>query len=320
MDQPGNDLLLRLRPLLSHDKKELLMKITDKNQKHGLRTKQVILRGYPAVIFCTAGYRVDEQEASRFILLSPEISQEKISAGIKQTIHKAADSSAFESSVNADPERSLLIDRIRAIKERYICEIHVPNEELMQSLFFAGKDVLKPRHQRDIKRFVSIVQSLAALNFWWRESDGKNIIANDEDIEQAHKLWSHISECQELNVSPFLYDIYKEAILPAFEEKNMSLKETEFGVIGVTRQEILNMHRTVTGRSLNPQTLRQQILPQLESAGLIYQETNPGNHREKLVYPGVALSGTREANSVLGGGVEAKNEGKQPLAHKDVGF
>jgi len=53
------------------------MKITDKTQKFGLKTKNVLLRGYPSVIFCTAGLKIDEQEATRFLLLSPEINQEK---------------------------------------------------------------------------------------------------------------------------------------------------------------------------------------------------------------------------------------------------
>ncbi|MBU0569359.1 toprim domain-containing protein, partial [Patescibacteria group bacterium] len=35
LDQPHNELLARLRPLLSHDKKEIMLKITDKSQKFG---------------------------------------------------------------------------------------------------------------------------------------------------------------------------------------------------------------------------------------------------------------------------------------------
>jgi len=41
LDQPHNQLLERLRPLLSHDQKELSYKITDKREKLGLRTKNV---------------------------------------------------------------------------------------------------------------------------------------------------------------------------------------------------------------------------------------------------------------------------------------
>ena len=56
-------------------RREAQVKITDKSQKHGLRTKNVTIRGYPSVIFCSAGLKIDEQEATRFLLLSPETNQ-----------------------------------------------------------------------------------------------------------------------------------------------------------------------------------------------------------------------------------------------------
>ncbi|MCX7661474.1 MAG: hypothetical protein N2Z79_02175, partial [Candidatus Omnitrophica bacterium] len=73
LDQPHTLLLEHLRPLLSHDEKEIRIKITDKSQKYGLKTKNAVIKGYPSVIFCSAGLKIDEQEATRFLLLSPEI-------------------------------------------------------------------------------------------------------------------------------------------------------------------------------------------------------------------------------------------------------
>ena len=106
LDQPHTHLLERLRPLLSHDKKEISIKITDKNQKQGLRTKNVILRGFPSVIFCTAGMRIDEQEATRFLLLSPEVNQEKIKFGISESIKKEADAENYRDWLEKNPEQS----------------------------------------------------------------------------------------------------------------------------------------------------------------------------------------------------------------------
>src|SRR3990167_2541895 len=111
LDQPHTQLLERLRPLLSHDKKEISIKITDKNQKQGLRTKNVILRGFPSVIFCTAGLRIDEQEATRFLLLSPEVNHEKIRQGILESIKKEADREKYKSWLEKDSKRQLLKER-----------------------------------------------------------------------------------------------------------------------------------------------------------------------------------------------------------------
>ncbi len=49
LDQPHTLLLQHLTPLPSHDKKEIQLKITDKTQKEGLRTKKQQQKEYPAV-------------------------------------------------------------------------------------------------------------------------------------------------------------------------------------------------------------------------------------------------------------------------------
>ena len=90
VDQPHPELLQRLRPLLSHDKKILTSKIVDKNQKGGNQTKTVSIQGYPTVIFCTAHTLMDAQESTRFILLSPQIHQDKLRASIELRIAREA--------------------------------------------------------------------------------------------------------------------------------------------------------------------------------------------------------------------------------------
>jgi hypothetical protein len=125
LDQPHTQLLERLRPVLSHDKKEINLKITDKNQRFGLKTKNVLLRGFPAVIFCTAGLKIDEQEATRFLLLSPETNQEKIRDAVCEKIRKETDGEAYQRWLDENPERSLLKERIRAVRQENIHEIKI---------------------------------------------------------------------------------------------------------------------------------------------------------------------------------------------------
>ena len=40
-----------MRPLLSHDKKQLLVKITDKTREGGHKIKDILIIGFPTVIF-----------------------------------------------------------------------------------------------------------------------------------------------------------------------------------------------------------------------------------------------------------------------------
>ena len=308
LDQPHTNLLAHLRPLLSHDKKEITIKITDKGEKHGLRTKNILLRGYPSVIFCTAGLQIDEQEATRFLLLSPEINQDKIRESISQAVRKASDSDAFKAWLEEDPKRILLKERIRAIKQANIHDIKIDAESAVKERFLSQCKMLKPRHSRDIKRLISIIKSFAILNLWWRERDGKTIIANAEDVDEAFKLWEKISVSQELNLPPYVYNLYQEIILPTWEEKNGGRSasfEDITGKLGITRQEILQKHYKVHGKMLDNSLLRMQILPMLETAGLITQEQDPNDKRKILIFPVTTSEKERfEGNSETEGGVE----------------
>lgn len=303
LDQPHTQLLERLRPLLSHDKREINLKITDKSQKFGLRTKNILLRGYPSVIFCTAGLKIDEQEATRFLLLSPETNQEKIREAIYEKIKKEADNDAYQKCLGNNPERRLLEERIMAIRQENISEIKIGLPEQITEWFFKKNKMLKPRHSRDIGRLISFMKSFALLNLWFREKNGSTIVANEEDIKNAFRIWENISESQELNLPPYIYHLYQEAILPMWEEKNnMSggLKES-----GLTRQDIIQKHYKVYGRFIADWQLRQQIIPMLETAGLIIQESNPNDKRQMLIYPTTPLTIPKEQdNSEPQGGVK----------------
>ncbi len=282
LDQPHNELLARLRPLLSHDKKEIAIKITDKTQKNGTKTKNILLRGYPSVIFCTAGLNIDEQEATRFLLLSPEINQEKIKQGISTTILKEADSESFKNWLEENPDRALLKERIRAIKLEGIKEINIISPKRIEERFLSINKKLKPRHQRDIKRLLSFVKAFALLNVWWREKSGSTITANEDDINEAFKLWDKISISQELNLPPYIYNFYKDIILPLYKVKNSNIIENKLGVL---RQELLEEHLRVYGRMMDSYQLRQQIIPMLEVAGLIMQEQDLKDKRKVMIFP-----------------------------------
>lgn len=282
LDQPHPELLKRLRPLLSHDQKDIAIKITDKKEKFGTKTKNIILKGYPAVIFCSAGLRLDEQEMTRMVLLSPEISQEKIREGIELGAKKEADLTKYNAWLEADERRKRLKQRVLAIKYEGVQEIRIPQIEKVLERFFSKHKRLKPRDQRDIKRLCSFIKMFALLNLWWRPRQESVIEVSEEDINKAFALWDKISKSQELNLPPYVYSIFQEVILPAWNDKNILGDNLE--PAGISRQEILQKHFEVYGRMMDSNQLRQQILPMLEIAGLINQEQDPHNRRRMLIY------------------------------------
>lgn len=300
LDQPHNMLLERLRPLLSHDKKEIPIKITDKTDKGGLRTKNIILRGFPSVVFCTVGLKVDEQESTRNLMLSPEQDQVKIKNAIHDGIIKSINSSSYNEKVETDNDRNLLKERMLAIKEANIKDIRIEDGSLVEDLFLKGKDILKPRYQRDITKFISLIKACTLLNFPFRKRVGDILIANKDDISEGYNLWENISKNLEYNLSPYVYNFYKDVVVPLFQEKN---KNDDMPQIGLLKKEILKKSQAIYGRSTDDWQFRHDIIPALENGGLITEEPDIDNRTRIMYYP-QTLNNESQDNSVQEVGVD----------------
>lgn len=308
-DMPDQSLLSRLRPILSHDQKESRLKITDKAQKGGNKTKNITLIGFPSVYFCSAGLKTDEQESTRFLMLSPSIEHDKIYQGIKQAILKASNSERFNQEINSDPNRNLLKKRILGIRQENISDVNIEDTEYVMKLYLKEGAGVRPRQQRDVKKVISIIKGFALLNLWFRKRDGNYIWASKEDIENAFELWNKLSYGQDYGLPPYLFEIYIKIILVLWNEPGNLFSEfsdTADKKKFITRKEILKKHFEVYRRSLSMSSLRQQILPQLEQVGLILQEKGGTDGREMIVIPLETEISIEEINSVEGLGVNTE--------------
>jgi hypothetical protein len=284
LDQPHFQLLEKLRPLLSKDMKELYYKITDKNQRQGLRTKNVIIRGFPSVFFCTTRTDPDEQEKTRMILLSPSTDQEKLRESLELVSLKKSNPEEYRKRIQHDPRRSWLVDRIKAIRQWGIREVLVPNDgKDVYERFMKEHVYLLPRHQRDFPRIFSFIKAHALLNCFKREKvlNGHAdkpvaIIANQADIDAGFQLYKEIEQSNELGLSPYIFKIYREVIQPLLNPQ-----------VGLSRKEIRSKYYTVFHKTLAAK-LEESVIMQLEGAGLIEQSPDPEDKRKMLVYPTVS--------------------------------
>ncbi len=275
LDQPHYTLMERLRPLLSHDRRELLYKITDKSKRGSLRTKSVVLEGYPTVFFCAAKLSLDEQEKTRTFILSPETDQEKLRESVLLRIKRDSDREAFSDWVNLHPRRRWLKSRIEAIQKAGIDQVIIQDQDLVYERFMKSHRHLAPRHQRDVSRIVSLIKAHALLNFWHRQRvREKTIQATNEDIEAGFSLYSEIAESNELGLSPQLYEIYTSVIKPLLDPERALRKD-----------EVASAYLERYGRPLPWRRLDREILPSLEAATLIRLEPDPNDRRRMVVYP-----------------------------------
>lgn len=282
LDMPHYMLMERLRPLASHDQRNLLYKITDRSKKGSLRTKNVEIHGYPTLEFCAAKFGLDEQEKTRVIMLSPETDPAKLSESIRLKISRDADRNQWNAWVQSHPRRRWLKARIEQLRTANVKQVIVPSEDEIFKNFAAMHPRLNPRHQRDISRIVGLMKAHALLNWHFRESPTSGtILASKQDIDAGFWLYDLIAKPNELGVPPQVYEIYQNVIMPLLNDT------------GVTRQTCLTKYYEVYGRTLDEIKLRREILPSLESCGLIMQEPDPGDKRRLLIYPtttGVTLA------------------------------
>lgn len=293
-------LLEKLRSFLSHDEKIMNIKITDKGQKGGNKTKNIELIGYASVIFCTAFLKSDAQEKTRFIILSPEITDEKITAGIKRVVQKEKGGDLYFETLEKDTDRAQLKLRIEAIRNTEIQNIFISDEDskYLEKKFFETVGSLQPRHQRDIQRLVCLAKSNALLNLWFRDFENQNITLRRSDIDNAFLLYSKVAMTQSLGISPYLYQLYEEVIKPCYLEKVKGNFGTD--IEGIKYQDILNYHYKIKKSKLDYHYLRLQVISEYEACGLI-ERVSDGN--KTCFHITDCGSDTQEISSEMVGGV-----------------
>ncbi|MEX1111913.1 MAG: hypothetical protein WEC84_00465, partial [Candidatus Andersenbacteria bacterium] len=158
--------------------------------------------------------------------------------------------------------------------------------------------------QRDIGRLMGLTKTFALLNCWFRERKGKTLYATMDDAVEAISVWDKIAESQEHNLPPYVYEVYKDVILPAWQEKNEE-KPPHEPWVGLSQQEVMKKHFKSRGMLLPEWQLRQQVLTMLETAGLITKEQDEKDKRRTLICPTVPPTKPdgSENNSESEGGV-----------------
>jgi hypothetical protein len=272
LDFPDYRLIEKLRPLLSHDRKTLVFKITDKKEKQGLRTKTVEIVGFPIVIFCSTKLNPDEQEKTRLLLLSPEIDQEKLEASLRLIALKVADRAAYQKLLESDPKRRWLEELAKKTWSSGIKNVKIESD--LYTRFVQTQPKHKPRHQRDLPRVASLIKAHAMINWQLREMlDDKTIVTTEEDVDAGFSLYAEVSQANELGISPYVMRIYEDVVRPILSNA------------GISRKEIYQSHYSAFGRTANQQWYEKEIFPALTATGLIIEEADPEDRRRKLVYP-----------------------------------
>lgn len=279
-EQPNTQLLENLRAFLSHDNKRTPFAITNRGKNGKNTATEGYILGFASTFFCTANMRVDEQEQTRSLILSPESTQDKITDAINISISRGSNKSAYDARLKNNEARRLLMDRIEYIKRLDVGSINIQDGGYLKTRFMEKRRAMQPKTQREIAHFMSLVKGMALINAPFRNNNGK-IIATNKDIDEAMKLWSVINESMFFGVSPQVLDIYKTQILPAY----YSVNEGRTKAKGITYDEFTREYYRNTGSYPNVDMFRKMYIPALQCAALISYEKDEDDKRQKLITP-----------------------------------
>jgi hypothetical protein len=285
IDQPSWQLMEKLRALLSHDRKILRFNITDRSGKGGLRSKTVVVKGYPVAIFCTASETADLQDRTRVLILIPETTPEKLLASLRLLAQRVGNRKKFRAWLQSHPERRQLMKRIKLIRATGIRDVIIPDTEAVLDRYLQRAGRLTPRTQRDFPRFLALIKGCALFNVFNRvRQDDHTILANGKDVDAAFALYDKVAEANELGLSTESWKVYSEILQPMFANGTC-----------IHKQAVLTRFFQLYGRTLPSERLHRVILPELEAVGLVQQVPNPEDARESLIVSAKETEQTKES-------------------------
>jgi hypothetical protein len=264
LDQPNPELLERLRPLLSHDEKELMFTLTNKTGSGRIVTETAIVRGFPTVIFCSTKGYADEQERTRLIFLSPETSREKT----QDVLDFLADKAGRGGAEPPPPELEVLRERVNIVRNLGVKEVIVEGIPVREG--FKPYETGAPADIRFFEVLLRLTKAFTLLNVLNRRRDRTGaLIAEPVDLEYALTLYTKIAESQTLGITPLALQLFN-SLKPALQGAPQGLRRNE-----------LNRVYAESHHPLGEGVLK-DLLKQLVSAGLLEEEADPLDRRFRV--------------------------------------
>jgi hypothetical protein len=210
LENPDFDTLLMLRPLLSHDKERIEYQFVEKTGKGLLQTRKVILKGWPATVFCTTDNKYVEELATRSFTATPESSELKILAANVLTNMKVSFPWQYMEETQAFRTITKLIQRLQ--EQALECSIDVLVPFLLYELF--PKEIT--RDMRDFQHFTQFLKTITLLHYFQRPymklNGSKMLVATLEDVTRTLSIYREIFETTRTGTEKQTLDFYHQIV------------------------------------------------------------------------------------------------------------
>lgn len=205
-EETAEEFLEQFRPVLSHDEKKITYEVTN-TESQSRETLKIDILGWPAYIGMRVGGKMDDQEETRAMKMTPDSGSAKYSKAVWWNARKR-ETPWLDEMRQAHTE---IAKKMAEKLDRY--KVLIPYREEIQKYF----PTEEKRHMRDWNQFQALIEAMTVLHQRQRprvEIEGEEylishpddvkavvMIARDSLAETLHgldsrlrKFWKHLSE------------------------------------------------------------------------------------------------------------------------------
>lgn len=298
LDNPNPSTYEMLKPLLSHDKYELLYKTTTGDGT--LKVKETIIRGWPATIICSAKNEAKNEVwpevASRFFITSPNTNVAKYKSANKLTADiMGIPSWSGEIKIKKEEEEycKFFIDKLKdgivKLCKDGINPIFNPYRQKIVELF-PNTQGIDMRHFSRFNAFCNIETILNANSNVKIEFISNNnerhisIITSLQNIDDTTKILGEISVLPPDKIK-FFDKVFKNCILETLDTYG-----NDEECVSLTSKELAEKYTSVFKKPTTTKRIVENYLEPLVDEGLLESKPNPDNKKQNYYSLGSSIS------------------------------
>ena len=301
LEPPQKEVWEILKPILSHDAPEIEFPFVNQTDREGHQTKEVVVRGWPSCIFCSAkdesNWPIWPEIKSRFLITSPNMIPKKYKESTKLISTKYGLPNLIQQqSIISYNEMEQANNCILFLKQK-INELRSKNEDNGNkiSLWIPYAKLLekelpsnKGTDVRLQKRIFSLLRIIPIIKFNLRKLlvlEGEtSVIANFEDLKEVLSITQNFD-----GIPKFKIEFFNNIFYPCFAQKTEVDKSAdhkkEEEILAVTTRQLCDYYKKIKGKPIQTDNLKQVYLNELINEGIIDYTESKINAKQYIYYP-----------------------------------
>ena len=313
LEPPKRDLWDLLKPILSHDQKEIEFPFVNKTDRDGHQTKDVVVRGWPSCIFCSAKdeskWEIWPEIKSRILVTSPNMIPQKYQESTKLiSLRYGLPTIIQQQIIISDDDINRAKQCILLLKQK-INEIKIKNNNDKISIWIPYLEILqkelpsnKGTDVRLQKKIFSLLNVVPIVKFSLRKllifGNHISVIADFDDLKEVLSITQNFE-----GIPKYKIEFFNNIFYPCFKSKNGIPDSNKDGLKtedreAVTTRQLCDFYKEIKKKSISTDNLKQTYLNELNNNGLIDQERSKIHTQQYIYYPIVELLSFNDSSNV----------------------